>query len=59
MVGATNKMKGGGTFLARGKYRRYNSGKYLCWTLICTKGFNSNELFQISSDYENENMHHR
>ena len=26
-------------------------------TLFCTKGFNFNEIFQISRDYETENVH--
>ena len=26
---------------------------------LCTKGFNSNELFQISRDYKTENMRDR
>ena len=26
---------------------------------VFTEGFNSNELFQISCDYETENVHHK
>ena len=41
--------------------RWYIFGKMgtLFWTLFCTKGFKSNELFQISRNYKTENVHHR
>ena len=34
-------------------------GKDTAWTLPWTKGFNSYDIFQISHDYETENVHQR
>ena len=57
-----SKIKEGEIFRKKedaGRGGGYNSGKWSCWTLFCIKGFNSNEIFQISHDCETKNAYRR